>query len=354
MNCAVVVPTVTHSGNTSNIYNHHANPISPNLMVRFQQLEGQVRNHHHHNELPLMKRKRPARINVPIVTLMENNVVSTPRDRVEEIEVEEEGYGVCSKRGKSRAHLEDRYSARVNDVHGCPLQAFFGVFDGHGGPKAAEFAAARLGDKILDHVGRVTGAKSSKLIEESIRDGYLAADQEFLNEKSNGGACCVTALIQEGNLMVSNVGDCRAVISRGGLAEALTTDQSPSREDEKTRIESKGGYVDFCNGTWRIQGSLAVSRAIGDQHLKQWVTAEPETKILTIKPDFEFLILASDGLWNKVSNQEAVDVVLPFFTAGSNKPELKHACRKLVELSTSRGSNDDTTVMVIQLDKFAL
>lgn len=63
----------------------------------------------------------------------------------------------------------------------------------------------------------------------------------------------------------------------------------------------QGGYVDCGRaGVWRIQGSLAVSRGIGDQHLKQWVTAEPETKIVAIEPDFEFLILASDGLWDKV------------------------------------------------------
>ena len=64
----------------------------------------------------------------------------------------------------------------------------------------------------------------------------------------------------------------------------------------------QGGFVHSCNGVWRLQGTLAVSRAIGDQHLKQWVTAEPDTQILTIKPDFQFLILASDGLWNKVIN----------------------------------------------------
>lgn len=344
MNCVVVTPNVTHSVNTSNICSLHTNPLSPNLMVRFQQLE--------HNELPVLKRKRPARINVPIARLLEN-VMNTPKDHVEEIEVEEDGYGVYCKRGKSRAHLEDRYSALVHDTQGHTKKAIFGVFDGHGGAKAAEFAAARLGHNILDHVGKVTGVTSDKLIEEKIRDGYLAADKEFLNRNTSGGACCVTALIQEGYLMVSNVGDCRAVISRGGLAEALTTDHNPSRDDEKTRIESKGGYVDFCNGTWRIQGSLAVSRAIGDQHLKQWVTAEPDTKIITIEPEFEFLILASDGLWNKVTNQEAVDVVQPFFTKSSDKPELKHACRKLVELSVNRGSSDDTSVMVIQLGRFA-
>ena len=58
--------------------------------------------------------------------------------------------------------------------------------------------------------------------------------------------------------------------------------------------------MDLCRGVWRIQGCLAVSRGIGDQHLKQWVIAEPETKIISIKPECEFLILASDGLWDKV------------------------------------------------------
>lgn len=62
----------------------------------------------------------------------------------------------------------------------------------------------------------------------------------------------------------------------------------------------QGGYVDCCNGVWRIQGSLAVSRGIGDRNLKQWVIAEPETKVLRLKRDCEFLILGSDGLWDKV------------------------------------------------------
>lgn len=58
----------------------------------------------------------------------------------------------------------------------------------------------------------------------------------------------------------------------------------------------------MCRGVWRVQGSLAVSRGIGDRHLKQWVISEPETNVLLIKPEHEFLILASDGLWDKVCN----------------------------------------------------
>ena len=72
--------------------------------------------------------------------------------------------------------------------------------------------------------------------------------------------------------------------------------------------------MDCCRGVWRLQGSLAVSRAIGDRHLKQWVTAEPETKIVQIEPTLEFLILASDGLWEKVTHPKFI----PSFSFSSN------------------------------------
>lgn len=75
-------------------------------------------------------------------------------------------------------------------------------------------------------------------IEKAVKDGYLNTDSDFLKEDLHGGSCCVTAMIRNGNLVVSNAGDCRAVISRGGVAEALTSDHRPSREDEKARIET--------------------------------------------------------------------------------------------------------------------
>lgn len=114
----------------------------------------------------------------------------------------------------------------------------------------------------------------------------------------------------------------------------------------------QGGYVDLCNGSvWRVQGSLAVTRGIGDAHLKQWVIAEPETRAIRIEPRHEFLILASDGLWETVSNQEAVDIALPL-CVGIEKAQPLEACKKLVELSLSRGSADDISVLLIQLPKF--
>lgn len=202
------------------------------------------------------------------------------------------------------------------------------MFDGHGGAKAAEFAAKNLDKNIMAEVS--SSKCEQEGVKNAIKNGYLTTDAQFLKENLGGGVCCVTAFIQKGNVVVSNAGDCRAVMSRGGAVEALTSDHQPSRKDERDRIEAlvrartfflmsflsmlqvmnrfsnlplfclQGGYVDCYHGVWRIQGSLAVSRGIGDRHFKQWVTAEPETKIFKIRPDCEFLILASDGLWDKV------------------------------------------------------
>ncbi|KAL6980727.1 protein-serine,threonine phosphatase [Sarracenia purpurea var. burkii] len=294
----------------------------------------------------LLKRKRPARIDIPIDS-MRFSAVETPEalDRLNVMEFEGDGYSVYCKRGK-RGAMEDRYSAVVNH-QGDSKQALFGVFDGHGGAKAAEFAANNLGRNIINEVRRRAGEE----IEAAVKDGYLNTDAEFLKEDANGGTCCVTALVHQGELIVSNAGDCRAVMSRGGVAEALTADHRPSRKDERDRIENKGGYVDCCRGVWRIQGSLAVSRAIGDRHLREWVVAEPDTTRLRMQPECEFLILASDGLWDKVNTQEAVDVVRPL-CIGVDNPEPFSACKKLADLSVTRGSTDDISIMLIQLAHF--
>ncbi|GAV66594.1 PP2C domain-containing protein, partial [Cephalotus follicularis] len=292
----------------------------------------------------LLKRKRPARLDIPVATISFGGT-TTPCEERREMEREGSGYSVFCKKGRREA-MEDRYSALV-DVHGDPKQALFGVFDGHGGAKAAEFAAENLNKYILDEVVR----RDEDKIDDAVKNGYLNMDAQFLKEDLYGGACVVSALIRKGHLIVSNAGDCRAVMSIGGVAEALTSDHRPSRKDERDRIETLGGYVDLRRGVWRIQGSLAVSRGIGDQHLKKWVVAEPETKILKIRPEHEFLILASDGLWDKVTNQEAIDIARPLCT-GVDKPEPLAACKLLANVSVSRGSSDDISVMLIQLGRF--
>ncbi|XP_050233213.1 probable protein phosphatase 2C 30 [Mercurialis annua] len=132
----------------------------------------------------------------------------------------------------------------------------------------------------------------------------------------------------------------------------------PRKNSKGKTKNGNHGYVDCCRGVWRIQGSLAITRRIGDRHLKQFVITEQETKVLRIDTDCEFFILASDGLWDKVNfqifiadNQEAIDPVRAS-CVGVDQPEPSNACKKLVELAIKRCSMDDISVKIIQSGRF--
>ncbi|KAM7508175.1 hypothetical protein LguiA_018628 [Lonicera macranthoides] len=287
-------------------------------------------------------RKRPAvRLVVPEYSPILEFLEMGKKMEKKEFEVEGNGFFLASKKGK-RAVMEDGYGI-VLDIFGDPKQAFFAVIDGHGGRAAADYVAENLGKNIVKELERVSKAENH--LEAVMRGGYSVTDKEFLGQGVSGGACAAGVLLKDGELHVANVGDCRVVLCRKGSAFTLTNDHRLTREDERSRIENSGGYLHCRNGVWRVNGSLAVSRAIGDLHLKDWIISEPEIKKVPLTSDCEFLIMASDGLWDKVNDQEAVDVVVK----GNNSVE---SCKKLVDISSSRGNVDDITVMVINLQKF--
>ena len=108
------------------------------------------------------------------------------------------------------------------------------------------------------------------------------------------------------------------------------------------------------NGVWRVQGILATSRALGDFPLKDkaLITSEPDILSFRLKKlESEFAILASDGLWDTYSNEEAVDFIKSKLSKdmskNSRKEEIKNAAKALAMDSYRRGSTDNVTVMVI-------
>ncbi|KAI4968406.1 hypothetical protein ZWY2020_058061 [Hordeum vulgare] len=283
-----------------------------------------------------VKRRRPAPLLVPAaVTVAPAVLEAAAASGVDEVAEQGDGFAAFCRRGKGRkrVEMEDRHVAAVA-LGGDRAQALI-VAEGWRGRRAAEGSRARgRGGAVRRRTCAPTRSSSSS--------------NSKNREQAGGGACCVTALLRDGGrqLVVSGAGDCRAVLSRAGRAEALTDDHRASRQDERDRIEAlKGGLVLNCRGTWRVQGSLAVTRGIGDAHLKPWVVAEPETTTVDVGADCELLILASDGLWDKVGNQEAVDA------ASSFTSDLPAACRRLVDMAVSRGSSDDISVLVVQLQR---
>lgn len=124
----------------------------------------------------------------------------------------------------------------------------------------------------------------------------------------SSGASVVTCLVTPSDIVIGHAGDCRAVLHKGGIAVPLTNDHKASREDERERIEALGGHVDDFTGTWRVQGIMAVTRGLGDQHLKEYISPVPETRVLEACGDDDFIVLATDGLWDVVTSEEAVAV----------------------------------------------
>lgn len=261
-----------------------------------------------------LKRKRPPKIDIPNV--LREISADIFKGRAAQVQggdggvcFSASGVGVSSLKGKKK-FMEDAHKIFPSSNGNME---FFGVYDGHGGSRAAEFVSGHLHLKILEMLETSCGKEK----ENAIKEGYLKTDEEFLKQGLSSGVCCVTALIDGKEMVVSNLGDCRAVLCRNGIAEAITTDHKPEREDERRRIEDKGGYVEIHRGTWRVHGTLAVSRSIGDAHLKDWVLAEPDTKVINLTTDMEYLVLASDGLWGEVSNQEAVDIIMQSCSSGN-------------------------------------
>ncbi|XP_023214259.1 probable protein phosphatase 2C T23F11.1, partial [Centruroides sculpturatus] len=115
-------------------------------------------------------------------------------------------------------------------------------------------------------------------------------------------------------ILQGNVGDSRAVASVGGRVQQLSFDHKPSNESETKRIIAAGGWVEFN----RVNGNLALSRALGDFVFKkndkkppeeQIVTAYPDVVVREVTPDHEFIVLACDGIWDVLSNEDVVDFI---------------------------------------------
>ncbi|KAK2604363.1 hypothetical protein N8I77_007302 [Diaporthe amygdali] len=145
-------------------------------------------------------------------------------------------------------------------------------------------------------------------------------------------------------LYTANVGDARIILCRSGKALRLSYDHKGSDENEGKRISNAGGLI--LNS--RVNGVLAVTRALGDSYMKDLVTGHPYTTETVIQPDIdEFIIIACDGLWDVCSDQEACDLV-------RNIQDPAAASKLLVDHALARFSTDNLSCMIVRFDKDAL
>lgn len=208
--------------------------------------------------------------------------------------------------------MEDAHT-HILSLPGDEDASFFGVFDGHGGDKVSQYAGAHLHKRLVDSHFYNNGH-----IEEAIRFAFLKLDEDMTQDEDLkddlAGSTANIVLVKDNRIYCGNVGDSRAVASINGRVQELSFDHKPSNELEAKRIVAAGGWVEFN----RVNGNLALSRALGDFVFKknnsksaeeQIVTADPDVTVHEVTPDHEFMVLACDGIWDVLSSQEVVDFV---------------------------------------------
>lgn len=248
-----------------------------------------------------------------------------------------------------RETMEDTHFLLPNmcgrrDIH------FFGIFDGHRGAAAAEFSARALPRLLQSLSFSISPA-------ESLVRAFTETDAAFRSvldshRKSRGlikkdwhpGCTAITAFLVRNKLYVANAGDCRAILCRAGHAIALSRDHVASCLDERERVVKGGGEVKWRVDTWRVgAAALQVTRSIGDDDLKPAVTAEPEITEICLSLDDEYLVMASDGLWDMISNEEVVSIIR------DTVKEPSMCSKRLATEAAQRGSKDNITVIVVFL-----
>jgi serine/threonine protein phosphatase PrpC len=306
--------------------------------------------------------------------------------------------GVGRTRGK-RPYMEDADfcfgTSRLSDIY--PAVQVLGVLDGHGGQECALFVADELPSVISATARREGGTKSMSrgssvhkssmsgaALPEILYKSFLQVDAEFLRSTSHtsGSTACIMLFdTDSGRSFIGNTGDTRAVVCRGGKGVNITLDMKASDPEQVARVAAAGGHV----AKGRVMGSLAVARALGDAQLKKgrnlkrgpWTSGRealiPDPEITSFRPkrigdklqDDEFVIIATDGLWDVMSSQQAVDAVrkgirgLSASDSGKTddsvqvcESDLSKIADSMASQAVQLGSMDNITVMIVYFAGF--
>ena len=258
-----------------------------------------------------------------------------------------------------RNQNEDKHDIILNLSNKDPTKAdvnYFGIYDGHGGKFVSKFLAKNLSNVFMDK--RIRYPLSNKYVTNIYEhlQGVLR-DQHLEMASQCGSTSLVMIHFKKDNmdyLNVINVGDSRCVLCRDNVAIALMKDHKPNWPEEKARIMKLGGEIkqDRNGGDWRIK-DLSVSRAFGDIVAEPFLTNNPDIFRYRLDKTDKFVIMACDGLWDVMSNQDAVNFVLSEcyeeLTLVERKNKHVNIARKLAEYAIQKGSTDNVTIVILFL-----
>ncbi|KAF6140480.1 hypothetical protein GIB67_010310 [Kingdonia uniflora] len=298
--------------------------------------------------------------------------------------------------------LEDQSqleSGSLSLLESGPFGTFLGVYDGHGGPETSRY----INNHLFQHLKRFTSEQQSMSVD-VIRKAFEATEEGFLSivrtqwtmkpQIATVGSCCLVGVICSGTLYVANLGDSRTVLGKlvkvtgEVLAVQLSAEHNAAIESVRQELHAlhpdDKSIVVLKHNVWRVKGIIQISRSIGDVYLKKAefnreplyakfrlrdpmrrpiLSADPAISVYQLQPHDLFLIFASDGLWEHLSNQEAVDIVQSHPHNGSakrlvkaalqeaaKKREMRYSDLKKIDRGVRRHFHDDITVIVVFLD----
>eukprot|EP00903_Cladosiphon_okamuranus_P015406 g14229.t2 len=265
-------------------------------------------------------------------------------------------FGVSAMQGW-RVDMEDSHTIIAN-VEGLEGHSFVAIYDGHGGESCAAYAGKNMMRHIRETPEFATYAemtkKDTKVLEKALYQAFLDCDKSVKISQDNNaegdrsGSTAVASFVTPTHVVLAHAGDSRAVLASGQKMEA-TEDHKPYNDGERARIEKAGGVVSMK----RVDGDLAVSRALGDFQYKDdeldakdcKVSPAPETRSIPRSDQDEFLIVACDGIWDVMNNEDCAQAVRDIFEEGESDVGL--ACEEILDMCLEEGSRDNMSAVLV-------
>merc|ERR1719295_205302 len=255
-----------------------------------------------------------------------------------------------------RPSMEDDHIL-VDNFCGASHLGFFGLYDGHGGRATVDFLTCSLYLNLRHYLSLHKNISMSKALE----DCYSITDKQIHRQRIyHSGATAVSMVIDRKNkyFTVANSGDTRAVLCRRGKAIRLTKDHKADDPEEAKLIRKRGGTVGRLK---RVNGLLAVTRAFGDHLLKPPITVHPTTLTMDITEGDYFMVIACDGVWDVLKDDEVIQYVYTQILRKSQQQSykdvtrehlskfLRQICLDIVKNALDRRSQDNISCMIIAL-----
>jgi serine/threonine protein phosphatase PrpC len=261
--------------------------------------------------------------------------------------------------------MEDTH-VLLDKIPGVPEtipSGFWAVYDGHGGFEVSRMCEQMLHvrfQKMLINALIIEGKSVADVnVERLLRRCFKETDRQ-INQKlaemgnENVGSTAAVCVLLGRRLFCANTGDSEVVVSVNHIgsdetsAVEMSHKHKPRDEREKTRIETLGGMV--FGG--RVYGTLSVARGFGDTQFKPPVNPQyiicpdPDVKVIEMAPQHRYVILACDGLWDKVTHEEAAIFV---HELRQNGYSVEECAAWLVKEADDRISRDNISVIVVDL-----